>query len=381
MNCIDKKMRVAALGIEKVDNRIWFSAVEKNGIYVVEDDYSNVEFVKYFEEESISQDVLYACVKEWNGKLLFSPNRASKIAVYDIASGEMQYIDIPETETEKLNEKYNPEVKFNRIIVEEGAAYILGYSFPGIIKIKDGTIKILDDWVREINDKIPAGDQRGYTTEGYVRKDREIYIPSGCCNYVIVVNLDSDETTIREIPCCFEGIGGISYLPDGRAAIVGRGKGSNYIIFWNIEENTCSECLISNEIIKAEFPFYSPVVYKEDLFLFPLLDCNSVYKISIKDLSIEKISLNLEIKPGESPRYPWITMGIFEEKGIVRFITGKDLMWHLFDLDTYELFDYEIKHEISGERYYQSILDRIKENNEIVNEAEVPLNMFLKLGV
>jgi len=379
MNGYDKKARVAALGIEKIEDGFYFSDVEKNALISVDETFEKINFIRFFEEEDLSQDVLYSRVKKCNDELIFSPQRAKKIAIYNIENDIIRYLDIPDVSTDKLNEKYDSQVKFNQIIVIDNSAYILGYSYPGIIKYHSGKMKLLNSWVQLINNKIVKGDTRGYTSEGYVIKDRQIYVPVGCCPCVLVIDMDTDEVTIKEVPCCFDGIGGIALLPDGKIALVGRGKNANYIVFWNPEENTCDELLISEEMIACKMPFYNPIVYDNKLFLFPLLGCESVYKVRMDNLVVEKLPFkNIFNSNNSDAMYPWLTMGIYIEENVVRFITGFDLIWHLFDLRTDEIKNYEIRHEDTCKKYYMDFVKKNVINNEIIPENRIPLNIFLK---
>lgn len=379
MDDYGKKARVAALSIEKIENGFYFSDVEKNALISVDESFEKIDFIRFFENEDLSQDVLYSRVKKCGEKLIFSPHRAKKIAIYDVDNDSIQYFDIPDVSTAKLNEKYDSQVKFNQIVVIENSAYIFGFSYPGIIKYHNGKIKLLDEWVQLLNKKIAKNDTRGYTSEGYVIKGRQIYVPVGCCPCVLVIDIDTDDVTIKEICCCFDGIGGIALLPDERIALVGRGKNANYVVFWDSEKNICEEFLVSEENKSCEMPFYNPIVYDNCLFLFPLLGCKCVYKLRLDDLSVEKFPLNKTFNSNDSYAiYPWTTMGIYVEDCVVRFITGFDLIWHLFDLCTNEIKDYEIRHEDICEKYYKDVFKKKVLNNEVIFEDKMPLSIFLK---
>lgn len=378
MGSYNRKANVAALGIATFEDRIYFSAVDKNGLYSIDKGLKDVKFLQYFDDEELSQDVLHGDVKECNGELIFSPHRAKKIAVYKIKNNTMVYYDVPECVTNLLNEAYDSQVKFNNIITIKNAAYILGYSYPGIVKYQDGQCTVLNEWVHLLNDKIPKDDIRGYISEGYVVRSNHIYLPVGCLSCVLDINIDTDDIQVKEVPSHFDGIGGIASLPDGRIVLVGRGKNANKIVFWNVDENSCSELVVDEELEKCDIPFYNPIVHENSIFLFPLLNCKNIYRIHLETLSIDRISLETDFNEQKNNvMYPWVTMGIYVENNEVVFSTGFDLKWHKLNLCSSHIEDYEISHEESCKYYYEYILKKKLSNNEIVTENEVPLERFI----
>lgn len=137
-----------------IKNNLWFVSQEYNGIYRFSiDDYHEATLEIQFKEDSYKPE-LYGYIEEWDNQLILSPLNAKKIAIFDIDTREMKYINLPE---EIENEKYLYCKVYNNL------AYFIGqYSNVEIIKLdlKTGILQKSDcipNKIIGIDDKLLIG--------------------------------------------------------------------------------------------------------------------------------------------------------------------------------------------------------------------------------
>ena len=332
---LEKKFELlVSMDIQEKDGYTWFSASNRNGIYQINNKTHNVVNKYIVEDENFSEFVLYHDMEISENKIFFAPHKAKCIAVYDINKEKIQYLTLNPI-AEKYHFIYNPNQKFGSVFKDGLYVYLLGYTYPAIVKIHIETLEMqyIDSWVDEVMNGVSAGDARGYFTVGSVKTGRKILLPLGYMCGVLELDLDTDKTRLIKLDSSLDGIGGIA----GNAKdiwIIGRGKIVNKIVRWNIQNNELQEIDIPIDENDCVVPFHAPLCYKDKVFLFPIY-ANYAYEIEIIDERINICKL-LETIIQEKNKKNDLRINTFSPRitdGKIKFITGEKQEWYEYDLE------------------------------------------------
>lgn len=399
---------LVSMDVQDKDGDMWFAASNRNGIYRVNTENYEIVEKHRFEGEENSEFMLYHDMEIYGNRIFFAPHKAEKIAVYDVDSHEETYISLKPIEG-KYRNSYLPTQKFASTFQDERYVYMLGYTYPAIIKMDAETLEItyIDGWLEEIEKYTPKHISYGYFTMGNVKRGRKVLLPMGCICGLLELDLDTGETKVICPAISMEGIGGIADDDNGNIWIVGRGIKPNIVARWNIQEDKYKETEIPIDEGNCQVPFYEPLCYEGRVFLFPVYT-NCAYEISVVDGQF-KISRILESCVKERNRYSHLQMCTFSPRiidGKIRFATGQDGLWHIYHLESSQIDDFYIvddenaeacvwesmrrifgqsPNSVTAEGFYQleNFVDYvISEKNErfVTNEEKVGKNIYYAAG-
>ena len=164
----NEKVFFSCVGMIEYDNKIWFSARETNGLFRMGLHGENFEYMGSFPNEPEDKTYLYGECVVYEEKIIFAPNMAQELAVYDMKKQMFQNIPL---DTKLCNNQYLAIVKWNdevfllpaknrnRIIVR--------------INIKNGDIQYIDDW----QNKFIIDDNAENIFFDYCIKENILYAP------------------------------------------------------------------------------------------------------------------------------------------------------------------------------------------------------------
>ncbi|WP_207641309.1 YncE family protein [Lacrimispora aerotolerans] len=176
-----------------VDHCIWGAANDFNALVKIDKETNSMEMIERFPEEDALSVRLFGDVAYTNGKLIFAPMSANNIVIYEIENKKFRLVPIDE-KIVTGSRSYDKEHKFCRVIVRGEEAYIIGCSFPAILKmnINNYEVNYITDWVNVLNNLI-SDKNIVYFRSVYVLEGTEIWLPSYSCNMLVKFSLVEQE--------------------------------------------------------------------------------------------------------------------------------------------------------------------------------------------
>lgn len=371
-------LKLAALNMVEEDGKIWMALLNRNGICEVDKAARRARILKVFNGESPAQEYLYGKMEKAGDNLVFAPWDAESIAVYNLKSDIITYIPLRER-IQKLKESPT-EAKFWNTMRFRSIVYLLGYSYPAIIKIDTETLSVeyITNWVEEVEGNIDEGDNCGYFGDGYVVINDLALFPIGCMKAVLELNLKTAETKLRKLAVSAKGIGGIGSADRENIWLVGRGDHTNWLSCWNIRTDEIKEIQLEENGGIGE-SFYAPICTESKVLLMPC-SASGIYVMSLdigKSIGYKK----LEVQTEEGEKAPWIfwrkTLAPRLLEGKLCYVTSGDLKWHEYDVKTGKQVSYFIYLEEETEEYFAAVYKKQREIHSVISEIEVPLESFV----
>lgn len=371
--------RPSAMNMAEENGKIWAALLNGKGICEIDIKNRRGKICKRFEADMFGKDFLYMNVMKINDYLIFSPGIAEKIAIYDLKKDALTYIPL---------EKYackqsNLEPKFWNIVRYQSVAFLIGYSYPAIIKVDMDTkeAEYITDWVAEVEDNIEEGDQSGYFSDGYVISEKLLLLPIGCMKAVLELNLITLHTKVKKLNVPMKGIGGIASVDARHIWMVGKVEKTNYVSCWDRETDMIKEICLAGEDENTFVPFYAPLCTENKMYLLPI-EASHIYEI---DLETEEIVIKKEIPSSYeySNSFWWRkTLAPRFRGASLLFLAGDDLKWHEYNLLTGKSRNYHVylEEEVEDrERYFDVIFlhSRDQTGSIIVSETQIPFERFL----
>lgn len=176
------------------DTTGYASAYNFNGLFKVNIQSGECEYLTMFPDEALETVSLHLSAVYSCNKVFFFPQRGKYISVYFILSGEIQNIELPETDYTY----YSCRMKFAQSFLFRDIVYAVGASYPAVIKIDPRNLEV------EIY-PFNFGEKKLLFRAGGVLCDRSFYIPSMISNHLLQFRLDQNESSLIEMPAGFQG--------------------------------------------------------------------------------------------------------------------------------------------------------------------------------
>lgn len=349
-------MRNPYLGFQcclEVGDDLWFSSFSGNGLFRMHE--GKVEHILDFQEEKESP-CLFADIKSYKGKLYFIPMAATKIYVYDPASGKMEGIPYESRGTRE----------FVFSILYEHYLYIFPELYQGILKLDMDSyeIEIYDDWICEDFRKCQlSGD--AYFRGDYVRKGSTVYLPFCNAHAVLEFCLECGSSTIHNV-----GIQAYATIVDaGKKFWMAPRSGGN-IVSWDVVKGAIEEY--------GDFPrgfqqgaFLGSFYWDGHIWLFPET-ANMVLKVNLHTGEITEDTrfsdfCNCKVSKFSVWYCPFIYLKKNESE--VLLCTGKSGEVVKFYPDKNEIRRFRLKlSEEDAQYYHPAVLDICIKNQRILIE-------------
>ena len=368
-------VKLATYDFVKKGEHIYFCSFRHSKLFRFNLENKSCEMVGAFDDE-VNED-LYISVVEYEERIVFVPEKASRIAVYDMGKKSIDFITF-EKPKGNHKERYENAILFSGGFSYGQYVYLLGFGYPGIIKIDMTTYDLvyINDWVGEVERHINEGDYYGYFSCGVCIEKGTAIIPLGCMKGVIKIDLKTDATKVIEIDVPSRAVGGITYFNDSYF-VVPRGESEFIKSIYVFDEQLKSIKKVialpsENESYTREDPFRELIIYGDALYLLPI-SANNIYKIE-KDTyaltRIEKIKFESPISRGDQPRV--MAAKIVDNHFIM---IDQYLKWYDWDLAKDEIDSFEC---ITGEDTVRDDNIRlIKDKNSIIHEERMSLGEYI----
>ena len=373
--------RVAGPDIVEENDKIWLSMIDRNGICEIDKITRKANVVAIFRNESLLKQRLYFGMAKYKNKIVFAPDMANEIAIFDVNDKSVQYIKLNEVEKKSMNQQMP---KFWKCISHKSDIYLMGYTYPAIIKISMDTLEVnyISDWIKYIEEKKCRVSTCGYISDGYVIKDNKMLLPMGGISALLELDLVTNETKIINVDTPFEGIGGIASIDNKTIWMVGRGnKDNSSLLCWNTEEKEMKKVKIPIDTKDVFDPFYAPKCLGDKVFLFAI-SAPQNYEIDSNKLTIKPMN----ITTGTSSKlfkWVWNTIVPREEAGLLKYISGQNFEWYEYNINTSKIEKYVIELNDSEQinKYVKEYSKDYLKKNILVGENEKYSLKFFIEGV
>lgn len=270
------------------DNKGYFFSYERNGLFEL-----NLE--------NWECTLLYSCEKyDKNASRLFSnlvlfekwifliPMQADCFVAYNLKTKENKYIEIPPIEG-----KFKEKAKFLSAFIHNRNLYVIGHSFPGIIKID------LDRWRIQIIKNYSSHyicDDGEKDLFRYCKKiGNYIYLASAFDNTIEILNLNTEVTKSIKLECDIKGFASLFPYCNGFGLV----SLCDYkIIYWDYFENTTREISINTDkkISSISNIKYSNVIsFSDKEIIMPLVN-NKIVVFDKENENIDFINIDVLTK-------------------------------------------------------------------------------------
>lgn len=179
----------------EADDCLWFAANNLNGIFRADKETGKSQFVTNFPQYPNYAVRLYIACTLVKRKIVFAPCSAKEIAIYDIDRKEIKTISL-----DKQIVKHCKSALFFAAFEYEGFAYLIGMSYPGILKIDVTTYEsyIIEEPFERYYIK-GKYDYKAHFRHSFAVKDNILYLPAICENGLICMDMKNCKCDFLEI--------------------------------------------------------------------------------------------------------------------------------------------------------------------------------------
>lgn len=338
----------------KIGDDIWFSAGNYNGLYRFNMLSRETKRVSAFPDEPISREWAFRRVKLWERKLVFMPAYADAVYLYDLEKEVFERIDV--LEADELLE-YQSSGKFQCYEIFGEWLYLIGYAYPGIIKVnlKNHQIIKLTNIPPQI--LIKNNETEGYFGAGIAVEKSNIYITCPSSNRILILDMCTD---------CFDMI----EVGDGRNKYMGIQKiGQEYylirwdndnIIRWNRETGNCTEIEL-----KFDNHFFDRKICQTQnyIWVFSYIS-NEIFRINKNNYNISKIRADI-------PNNRMSLIFCEEMRDGIYFLNMYDGEWHILKEDGIdENLHFIMKEPDKINLMKQLLQEGVFKKGEVLSESE-----------
>lgn len=341
--------------ISIIGDKGYFFSYEANGLFELDLNTFSCRFLVAYEKDGAGYTRLFAntvAVNEW---IVMVPTNADCFMTYNRLSGEIKYLDIPKIECD-----YKRTAKFLSGHAIGDSAYVIGHSYPGIVKISpsEGKTELIADcskyYKRDNSDRDAFRYSKHYGDT--------IYIPSACDSSVWLFNVKTEKMDNIEIQTDAKGFGSVFKRKDFFILI---SLYDNRLFEWDGSKNVVTTIPVADDSKKtpfSDFTYSNSVSINEDEIIIPM--CNNkivVYRAKesrLKLIDIDEIKRNYEeiIAPVRSifvyQNNAYAVSGYSGEVFLINVTEGKiELTNHKIKSDMYlnvenKLFDESTRYDV-----------------------------------
>lgn len=356
-------------------SKAYAMTLDCNAIWMVDFQQRKAETIKWLDNSSILSPREYLTVCQMEDSLVLVPAKSDHMALYDFSKDTLTYAGIVQPKI-ITNEIYSQEKKFWGGFSSNDNVYLLGASYPAILKfnVGNGQTSYLDSWAEELQDMIPENDTLFYFAHGYLMDKGNVYIPGRASGAIFGLNLLTDQVTVYAKHNNIKMLHGI--VQNGEQIWVLASMDNRESLFsWSPENGFMDEIIIEKNRLEDIY-WWNPLKLEGYIYLFQM-NGNAVYKVDMQKKMAEpceEITNSIGDIPETTDRYSVILIGKEEEK--IFFHTRWNQNWFIYHVKDQSIERFRI--EISDEEYEYRYLNVLKKK-PYIPEEELPLKDFLKL--
>jgi hypothetical protein len=216
----------------------WFTAVNFNGLFKMDRETWEAEYMGSFPGERMNQYCQYGGIAGRDGKLYFAPLGADAIGIYDVNAKRFDKVllSVPNTQT-KL--KRRDDQKFISSTLYNNSIFFFPNTSSAILRygITSSETEYYSDWVAPLERLMHDADDI-YFLHSIVVDDSLIVAAACCANAVVMFNMKTTSSVVYKVGRDGYGYSGICF--DGNDYwLAPRHDGP--IVRWNSEMNACRE--------------------------------------------------------------------------------------------------------------------------------------------
>ena len=263
-------------------NTGYASAYDRNGLYKVNLNNEECQFITFFDESFAAERI--HCAAIWiKSKVYFIPASGDKISVYNAEDSSLRTILIPKASREE-HSFYSARFKFIDVVNKNNYLWLIPSTYPGLLRydINSDEIDIFDSW-------IPGCGYR-FRSKAVI-EGNSILVPSGNNNVLLKFNMSSNTGTIYTIgdhnngASCIKKIGAEYFL----APMM---KGS--IVAWNPSLNKAREFMGYPESFSSEQGVFSSIYSHGGRIYFTQMRAKHALFLQDDKLFEDEVSWNIK---------------------------------------------------------------------------------------
>ena len=250
--------------------QFWFTSMNFNSLWTMDKTTCEIKYMGSFPaEQGEKWRQFYYIVREAD-RLFFIPLAADHIAVYSIEEKKFSTISIPEyPDSVEQKIKFNPESKFVGGYIYEHNLYLAPSTYPGILKynLNTGEMKIIDDWLPEMNGLIKTSYSMGYFSRGICSQNK-LFLACIEADALFEFDMEDNSYLFHKINSGNLGYHGICF--DGKSYWLSPVKGGS-VVKWKRSAGIQAKLnVLTDDEDTLLFPFTDISFCGDDIWLLPL---------------------------------------------------------------------------------------------------------------
>lgn len=357
-------------------NHIWFSSNSHNGLYRVDKKKNKAELILRFPGEDVLAKNLHNKVLKWGEQLIFVPCSAKEIAIYHYKSNIIKKLSLQDMKGIGNDGLYKG-MKFLSADLYKNDVWFWGTGYPAVARLNLLTEELI--YYKEWRKWIPLEADRGAMFTNAVIREKNGYVPFFCEDAVLKINLDTG--SMEKIPVPFLGTG-FYWVADDGVDLWFIETNSHSLVRWDPGTGLMKEIKLPYNGKSPITPFQCPIISREKIYLFPNGICD-VYVIDRKTNTVNKEEeltelLNIEKEGTAGILEASLNLQILSDR-YLRFICGKDLSWHIYDMHTGRdsISYWEMDEEDYKEIEKSYVRKKLGKDNFITENQNTSLSSFL----
>ncbi len=359
------------------EGKLYAIAIDCNAIFSVDFQRRKAEAIRWMDEYDFLSSGEYWTVCQVGGNLVLIPSGSDNVILYDFEKDSLMYTRVMQP-TIKTKKKYLAEKKFGIGFSDTNNIYLLGLSYPAILKINAVNCKTsyLDTWIREVQDFIPENDTSPYFAYGYLRDGENVYIPGRASGTLFGLDLLTDRVTVYEKHNDIKMIHGIVRVGE-KIWVMASLDNRESLFLWSPKNGFMDEIVIQKNQSK-HICWWNPLESGGFIYLCQM-NGNAVYRVNMQKKIVEPCEKIMNAIGETSITYGTESASVIligQEKEKIIFHTRWNRKWLIYDTQDQSIESFRI--EISDKEYEYRYWNGLKKKPYITDET-LQLKEFLKI--
>lgn len=359
------------------EGKLYAIAIDCNAICSVDFQRRRAEIIRWLDKYDFLSSGEYLAVCQAGVNLVLIPSKSDYVTFYDLEKGILTKTRVMQPEI-KMNKKYFQERKFGIGFSVYNNIYLLGRSYPAILKIDADNCKTsyLDAWIKEMQDIIPENDTSPYFAYGYLIDGENVYIPGGASGTLFGLDLLTDRVTVYARYNDIKMIHGIVRVGE-KIWVMASLDNRESLFLWSPKSGFMDEIVVKENQTEPIY-WWNPLESGGYIYLFQM-NGNAVYRINMQKWIVEPREEIMNAIGNIPISYRTIAISVIligQEKEKIIFHTRWNRKWLIYDTQDQSIESFRI--EISDEEYEYRYWNGLKKKPYITDET-LQLKDFLKI--
>ncbi|WP_155833296.1 hypothetical protein [Butyrivibrio sp. WCD3002] len=312
-------------------------------------------------------------------KAILIPGESGRLDVVDVHSGNTVSIELSFDVNDELV-TFDSNDPFFKGFTHNNFAYILGATYPGLIKLSLETNEIACSINANINknDFIHINSKNYYFANGYAIRESIAYLPLGVVPAIGKLYLETDEMVLNRFDDEIKMVHGLLDRRKDILLLIEDDRNRLYLCKWD-ETNGIEERLYVGEIDNADEVvsyYWEPLEAGDDIFLIPM-NKGKIYRINWGQKAVSEcktINEGIGDLPDKIARFMMVPLGVKDNKLLLH--TLWDRCWHEYDSEGDKLESFFVTME--DDEYIRRWWAPSLMQQSITYETNCPLDDFIK---